>query len=59
MDSKQPVQKRFDRAKYGIKKGGLSLEDPGQIKAYRPSQPDDERKKNNVFPPAHRIVSVE
>jgi hypothetical protein len=59
MDPKQPIQKRFDWAEYGIEEGGLSLEDPSQITAYRPSQPDDERKKNNVFPPAHRIVSDE
>ena len=47
----------FDRAEYGIEEGGLPLEHACQIKADRPRQSDDEREKDEVFQPAHRILS--
>jgi hypothetical protein len=40
VDPQPAVQKRFDRAEWSVKKGGLPLEYPDQIKAHRPGQPD-------------------
>jgi hypothetical protein len=40
VDPQPAVQKRFDRAEWSVKKGGLPLEYPDQIKAHTPGQPD-------------------